>query len=255
MFMISQEEHRRNCAEMFDFIVRSIPCCRKKYPDVSPSEILRKHTLLPYLLREGAQECQTFPADVEEFLKRADEDLARASVEFREKILDAILSNYPESLAPNPLFGEGRSLRFQEPHPDLPRNWCVFHITNGIRPKSFLKEDHYFAESFLELMHESEAAFRYDTLYTFTWLNSHPHFLHFFPEEWRMNLGEPHPGILANLGFLGQFLNAEGALNRKTADLFLATGELPFKPRKSHCSFASMRRHLTENILKGPPTT
>ncbi len=249
--MISQEEHRRNCAEMFDFIVSSVPCCRKKYPDVSASEILRKHTLLPYLLREKAQECQTFPADVENFLKRADEDLARAAIEFKEKILDAVVCNYPESLAPNPLFGEGRSLRFQEPHPDLPRNWCVFHLTNGIRPKSFLKEDRYLAESFLELMNESEAEFQYDTLYTFTWLNSHPRFLHFFPEEWRMNLGEPHSGILANLGFLGQFLNAEGALNRKTADLLLSAGELPFKPRKSHCSFASMRRHLTENILKG----
>lgn len=255
MFMIPLEEHHRNCAEMFDFIVKSVPSCRKKYPDVFASEILRKHTLLSYLLREGAQECQTFPACVEEFLKKADEDLARASLEFKEKILDAIVRNYPESLAPNPLFGKGRSLRFQEPHPDLPRNWCVFHITNGIRPKSFLKEDRYLAESFLELMNESEAAFQYDTLYTFTWLNSHPRFLSFFPEEWEMNLGEPHPGILANLGFLGQFLNAEGALNRKTADLFLATGELPFKPRKSHCSFASMRRHLTENILKGHPTT
>lgn len=253
--MISSEEHRLNCAEMFDFIVQSVPFCQRKYPDVSPSEILRKHTLLPYLLREGAQECVTFPACVEEFLKRADGHIVRAAAEFRETILDLAAQRYPESLAPNPLFGEGKSLRYQEPHPDLPRNWCVFHITNGIRPKSFLKEERYFAESFLELMDKSGAEFQYDTLYTFTWLNSHPRFLHFFPEEWRGNLGEPHPGIFANLGFLGQFLNAEGALNRKTADSFLATGELPFRPRKSNCSFASMRRHLTETILKGTPTT
>lgn len=255
MFMISQEEHRRNCAEMFDFIVQSVPCCRKKYPELSCAEILRKHTLLPYLLREGSQECVTFPACAEEFLERADADIIRAAIEFREAILGFAAQRYPESLAANPLFGEGRSLRYQEPHPDLPRNWCVFHITNGIRPKSFLKEERYLAESFLELMDESEGAFGYDTLYTFTWLNSHPRFLHFFPEEWRLNLEEPHAGIFANLGFLGQFLNAEGALNRKTADLFLATGELPFRPRKSNCSFASMRRHLTETILKGHPTT
>ncbi|OQA85963.1 MAG: hypothetical protein BWY31_01582 [Lentisphaerae bacterium ADurb.Bin242] len=251
MFLIPPEEYRRNCAEMFDFIVRCVPCCRKKYPEISCSEILRKHTLFPYLLRENAQECRQFPAEAEEFLKSADEDLDRAVLEFREKILSVAARNYPESLAPNPLFGEGRSLRFQEPHPDLPRNWCVFHITNGIRPKSFLKEELYLAEGFRRLLDEAEADYHYDTLYTFTWLNSNPRFLYFFPEEWRRNLGEPHPGVFANLGFLGQFLNAEGGLNRKTADLYLATGELPFKPRKSHCSFASMREHLTRNILKG----
>ena len=132
----------------------------------------------------------------------------------------------------------------------LPSRWCVFHITNGIRPKSFLREDYYLAENFLTLMTEAEAEFGYDTLYTFTWLNSHPRFLRFFPEEWQRNLGEPHPGIFANMGFLGQFLNAKGTLNRKTAEEYLSLGELPYPPRKSHCSFASMRKHLTETILK-----
>lgn len=250
MFLIPLEEHCRECAVMFEFILQSVKPLRKKYPGLPCSAILREHTLLSYLLREDGHACRRFPDEAEEFLKQADLDFERAAADFRKELSAIIRRSYPASLADNPLFREGMSLRYQEPHPDLPSRWCVFHITNGIRPKSFLREDYYLAENFLTLMTEAEAEFGYDTLYTFTWLNSHPRFLRFFPEEWQRNLGEPHPGIFANMGFLGQFLNAKGTLNRKTAEEYLSLGELPYPPRKSHCSFASMRKHLTETILK-----
>ena len=119
---------------------------------------------------------------------------------------------------------------------------------NGIPPKSFLNEPDYFAGNLLRIMDEAEKDFPCDTIYTFTWLNSEPRFLRFFADEWQENLSEPHPGISSNIGFLGQFINARGGLNRRTAEKFLETGELPFKPRRSHCSCAAMRAHLNRNF-------
>lgn len=135
-------------------------------------------------------------------------------------------------------------LRYDPPSEALPSNYCNFHITNYISPKSILKEEKYTADCFVRLMNESGKKFGFDTLRTGTWLNSVPQWLKFFPEEWIRNMGEPLMEIKGNLGSWGQILTAGKTFNFKTGDYIRARLEMPFKPKISWCSFAAMREHI-----------
>ncbi|MBQ9337774.1 MAG: hypothetical protein IJS14_10820 [Lentisphaeria bacterium] len=246
---MNKEEFIVSTLEMFDFAVRAAERWQKDHPeDTSKSDVLCRRTLFSFLLRNTSSERTDFPPEAVEFLKQADLDWPAAIEKFRRELPAIAVADYEGAMKHNPKFAPGMSVRPDKPNPALPRNWCIIHMWNAISPKSFLNEQEYFAKCLLRVMDESEKEYGYDTLYTFTWLNAVPRYLRFFPQEWQDNLGEPSRDIYANLGFLGQFLTARRTLNKKTAEQYLATGELPFKPRKSHCSYAAARKHLQQFI-------
>lgn len=246
----TQDEYLLICRELFDFVLKSAGRYHQDHPEESFSEILRNHTLLSYLLRESCNECENFPEMAEDFLREADVNFMLAAEKYRDRIPELASKNVKGACSWNPAYEPGMSLRWSDPHPDLPPNWCIFHMWNGHRPQSFLRDKKYFAECFMKIMEDSVKKYpQYDTLYTFSWLLSEPRFQEFFPEEWIKNMGEKHPGIYANLGFLGQFLTAKMTLNRKTAAQYLETGVLPYQPCRSHCSFDNMKKHLLNNFL------
>lgn len=245
-----RSEYLEICREMFDFVLNAAEVYKKIHPEKSYSAILRHHTLFSYLMRKDVYECTNFPVEAEEFMAMADEDFAAAGKKYKEIIPQLASLNAEGVCKWHPEYGKNMSLRWSPPHPDLPENWCIFHMWNGCRPKSFLEDKKYFANCFLTIMDESVKKYpQYDTLYTFSWLLSEPRFKEFFPQEWHDNITEPVDFIAANLGFLGQFLTARMTLNRRTAAQYLESGKLPYLPRSSHCSFTSMKKHLQENIL------
>lgn len=143
------------------------------------------------------------------------------------------------------------SLKYDAPLDELPKNHCNFHIANAVAPKSIFADHEYLPNCFLRLMDESEKRYGYDTLRTFTWLNDRPRWLELFPEEWHNNLDEPSLEIFGNYGFWGQVITARGMLNEKVGEYVRLNCELKYKPRKSHCSFWAMRKHLNKYIKTG----
>ena len=247
----TQTEYLAVCRDLFDFVLKSAERYHADHPEESYSQILRQRTLLSYVLRETSSECEVFPEMAEAFLVEADSDFTAAAEKYREKIPELASRNAEGACSWNPQYAPGMSLRWSDPHPDLPENWCIFHMWNGRRPDSFLNDKRYFAECFMKIMAESKEKYpQYDTLYTFSWLLSEPRFQEFFPQEWVDNMTEPVDFIAANAGFLGQFITAKMTLNRKIAAKFIETGKLPFAPRSSHCSFEAMKKHLKDNIIK-----
>jgi hypothetical protein len=249
--MWTDQEFARNCLEFFDFAVEAAKVYKKRCPEKSFSDILKTHTMFPWSLRSSTSECKEYPAEALTFLAEADEDLDGAAAKFRPAMEKIALRNSPLAQVWNPHFKPGMSLRWDGPHPSLPDNICIVHMWNGIAPKSFLNEPRYLAENFIEILDDSQKHHPFDTLRTFSWLNSSPRYLAFFPQEWQDNLCNPHPDVYANMGFLGQFVTADGRLNKKTAQSYLESGKLPFIPRESHCSYEALREHLYKNFLKG----
>lgn len=247
--MLTENEYVRSALEYFDFIIKAAKVYQKKNPQKAYSAVLRRHTLLSFVLREKASECEVFPQAAEDFLLEADRNLDQAAEKFLPELEKIARKNAAGAQGWKEGYPPGMSLKWEGPHPDLPENWCLFHMWNGISPKSFLSEKQYFARNFMTIMEESQKKAPFDTLYTYSWLNSSPRFLEFFPQEWHDNRGERHQDVFANLGFLGQFVCADGRLNQKTAQLYLESGELPCKPCASHCSFGAMKKHLKENFL------
>ena len=247
--MWSDKEFACNCLEFFDFAVASAKVFKKLNPEKTFSEILKNHTMLPWSLRNSTAECRDYPAAALAFLEEADSDLDKAAEKFRPELEKIAAANSSSAQVWNPQFKPGMSLRWQGPHPDLEPNICIIHMWNGIAPKSFLNEKRYLAENFMSILDESQKAHPFDTLRTFSWLNANSRFLSFFPQEWQDNAQEPHPGMYANMGFLGQFVTADGRLNKKTAQMYLDSGELPFKPRTCFCSYEAMREHLKKNFF------
>lgn len=247
--MWSAQEFARNCLEFFDFSAASAKVYQKRSPEKSISAILKSHTMFAWSLRSSATECKEYPEEAIRFLAEADDDLDAAAARFRPVLEKIAAQNSAAAQGWNPLFEPGMSLRWQGPHPDLAPNVCIVHMWNGVAPKSFLNEKRYLAENFIKILDDSQKHHPFDTLRTFSWLNANPRFLAFFPQEWHDNLQEPHPDVYANLGFMGQFITADGRLNKKTAASYLETGELPFKPRQAHCSYEALREHLYKNFL------
>jgi hypothetical protein len=140
------------------------------------------------------------------------------------------------------------SIKYDRPLAELPANYCNFHIANAVSPQSIFDEYDYLPKCFLELMDKSEREYGYNTLRTFTWLNSHPKWLALFPPEWDENMSEPDNQVFNNLGYWGQLVNARGSINRKMEDYVRTHGTIKYKPRRSHCSFAAMREHLNKYL-------
>ncbi len=244
--MKSLEEHLKFADDCFTFSMQFIWDQQRRHPEKTRKELMGL-TLFHYLLRKVAEEpFEKVPLELE-LLDRVEKAETPEEMEpLRQKVIDHVRSIYPNTLGPNACFEKGRTLRYDDPHYDLPGKWCVFHIYNAKAPESIFDDPQYMAENFRYIMDESEARFGCDHLFTFTWLNSLPQWLSFFPQEWIDNRGYPYPGIVGNLGCLGQFINARGNLNKKNADYLLSTGTLRYPRRAAVCSFSAMRQHLKE---------
>ena len=242
--MKSLEEHLQFADDCFTFSMRFVWDQQRRHPEMSRKELMGL-TLFHYLLRQVPTE----PPDKDplefELAELADQVERMEDMEIlRQPVIDRVREIYPNTLGPQCIFEPGRCLRFDRPHYDLPGKWCTFHIYNAKAPESILDDKAYMADNFRYIMDEGEKKFGYDHLYTFTWLNSLPQWLEFFPQEWHDNRGFPYPGIVGNLGCLGQLLNCRGNLNHKNADYLLETGTLKYARRASFCSFDAMRKHL-----------
>lgn len=119
-----------------------------------------------------------------------------------------------------------------------------FHIANDRQPASIFDDLDYARECFNKLLDAAENRFAVSNIGTGTWLNNHPKWLAFFPEEWRTNLGEPNTNVAWHYGFWGQFINARGTFNAKAAAKVRETGKLQWFPRYSKCSVKAMREHI-----------
>ena len=139
-------------------------------------------------------------------------------------------------------------LKYDNPKQDDPKT-VDFHIGNAVAPKSIFTDPGYLESCFFELMKQAQEKFGADSLQTNTWLNSLPKWLEYFPEEWQQNLQPEDKNVFWHFGFWGQFISAKGTFNAKYGQILRDTGEFPFYPRKSKCSFKEMRKHL-ENKLK-----
>ncbi len=138
------------------------------------------------------------------------------------------------------------SLKYDLPNKNTPPRAATFHIGNAIAPKSIFEDRSYLVACFNDLMDKTEKEFGADTLQTDTWLNSLPKWLEYFPQEWRDNLTPENKDVQWHFGFWGQFISAKGDLNMKYASILRETGQFPFWPRGSRCSFKAMRRHLAK---------
>lgn len=246
-----------------EFIEAMIPlsldfsyCWKKRHPDEKLADIIGKMSCLAELLRLDDNEVETLP-EWRNFLIRAEEifsdDIRRGR--FEPELTSCLLpfaagrlDKYYESRAAIAKSYNAGSLKYDAPLAELPRNHCNFHIANMVSPRSFFEDRKYLPRCFMELMDKSEKEYGYDTLRTFTWLNSRPRWLELFPAEWHDNLGEPDSRIVGNLGFWGQLIAADGSINTKVAEYVRQHGELMYKPRSSYCSFTAMRKHLRKYL-------
>ena len=134
------------------------------------------------------------------------------------------------------------SLKFDPPKDNA--QTVYFHIGNAVAPKSIFTDKNYLVQCLLELMDKSESEYETNTLYSSTWLNSLPKWLKYFPSEWTENLGTENKDVGWHFGFWGQFISAKGTFNYKYARILRETGEMPFYPRISHCSFTALKNYL-----------
>ncbi len=135
------------------------------------------------------------------------------------------------------------SLKFDAPSEEEPRR-VSFHIKNALAPRSIFEDPGYLPSCLFDLMDKAAKEYGADTLQTETWLNSLPKWLELFPPEWMDNMGPDCKDVGWGYGHWGQFISARGCFNRKYGDVLRRTGDFPFWPRKSHCSFKALKGHL-----------
>ena len=124
-----------------------------------------------------------------------------------------------------------------------PESTLGFHIRNDRTPNSFFNDPAHIRECFNQLLDVAERMHA-EYIGTGTWLNSLPKWLALFPQEWQDNLSEPDTDVLWHKGFWGQFINARGLFNAKTAAVLRSTGRLPYYRRTSRCRVSVMREFV-----------
>lgn len=134
------------------------------------------------------------------------------------------------------------SLRYDEHEKGMRVAEIGFHIANAVSPCSIFDDPSYLPKCFFDLMKQTEEKYGSTSLATTTWLNSYPPWLKLFPQEWTDSLGPEEKDVQWHYGFWGQFINAKGTFNFKLGRRLRETGELPFYPRKSSCSFSALRK-------------
>lgn len=126
-----------------------------------------------------------------------------------------------------------------------------FHIGNSLAPRSIFADREHLPRCFFQLMHETREKYCAGALTTRTWLNSYPRWLELFPPQWHENLTAPSDEVDWSQTCWGQFVTARGTFNYKHAEILRRTGNLPYRPRSSWCSFTEMERHLREYLERG----
>lgn len=252
------ETHRSFMLAMTPLAVDFSYMWKTAHPDERLRDIINKRSYLVELLQLDKNEVENLPL-WRDFLSKA-EDLysnrvprSRFEQELSAELLPFALSRlnkYYESRMAVPRKYNAGSLKYDPPLDELPRNYCNFHISNLLAPGSFFDDPEYLPHCFMELMEKSEKEYGYDTLHTYTWLNSYPRWLALFPREWQENAEAPANEIIGNLGYWGQLITGSGEINRKAEQYVREHGTLRYKTRRSHCSFKSMRDHL-QKILHG----
>ena len=232
---VTLEEFLANAEKCWQFALDAAWDQNRRHPELSRGKCLHERSFLWTLL--GTDQAPVFGKACE--LADSVDNREQMQVLLPE-VLEWMKAKYPPS-PDHPKFEPGRCFRYET----ALDNYCSMHIRNAKQPESFLQCPEYFAENLRYIMDKSEREHSCSTLYTATWLNSHPAFLRFFPEEWRRNLEDTLP-FGPTMGWQGQFINRRGMLNEKNAARFLETGELPFTRRKSSCSFTAIRKHLDE---------
>lgn len=249
------QEYLNDTRDFYNFVIEFAIRRHKDKPEMTYDTALNKESILRWLFRTSKMDLFENPPVMAQFLEAAasaadDDDLREkmnALWPVMEKYITEIHPNIPEK---HPEYGLGQSLRFNQGNSAaFPSNICIFHLFNGIAPKSFLADEAYFLGELERIMNESEKL-GCDTLYTTTWLNSNQKFLQLMPEEWNNNLGEPLYEMYNNLGTNGQFVTASVGLNKSAAAYFLEHGKLKYPRRASSCSFANLRKHIQERRAK-----
>lgn len=136
------------------------------------------------------------------------------------------------------------SLHYEEPKDDHPER-VFFHIANSISPKSIFDDESHLPQCLIKLMEKSSLEFKANNLCTESWLNSHPRWITYFPEEWRSNMSAEITDIQWHYGFWGQFVTKRGTFNKRLGSYMRETGRFPYLPRYSWCRFNSLRNHLS----------
>lgn len=140
------------------------------------------------------------------------------------------------------------SLKYDKPPLEHPRRVFV-HIANALTPRSIFEDDTYLPQCLLDLMDKSSEEYGASELQTVTWLNAHSLWLRLFPEQWQQHMSQPLEDVQWHFGYWGQFINARGTFNRKLGARMRQQGTFPFMPRRSWCTFSSLRRHLQQQVL------
>jgi hypothetical protein len=144
------------------------------------------------------------------------------------------------------------SLKYDKPNEKGPKRIFI-HIANAVSPQSIFADKRYLPQCLMDVMEKSAAEYGADSLGTSTWLNSHPRWLELFPSEWLINMEAKSKDVEWHFGFWGQFITARGTFNARLGQQLRETGELPYWPRYSWCSFDSLRQHLGV-LLNGTET-
>jgi hypothetical protein len=126
-----------------------------------------------------------------------------------------------------------------------------FHIGNRIAPRSMFADREYLPNCFFHMMAETRQKYYAGVLRTNTWLNSYPRWLELFPPQWRTNLSPPREDVTWAQASWGQFITSRGTFNYGHAKVLRRTGVLPYKPRRSWCSFADLEEYLRRYLHDG----
>ena len=229
------EDDLRQIREYWDFAVDAAWDQNRRHPELSRGTCLRERSFLHTLL--GSNQTPLFM----EACRLADRSAEKKQMQtLLPDILDYCRKRNALPQDPDG-FEPGSSFRYEVG----PGGVCYIHIRNGKKPDSFLHFPEYVAENLRRVMDSAARDHGCSVLYTASWLNSLPAFLHYFPQEWKSNISNTPAGDFGpTLGWQGQFINRAGFLNRATADMFLRTGVLPYPRVQSRCSFAAAHEHL-----------
>ena len=237
---------------------------KDRFPEQKLSELITNHTPIRYhgfnltpQEWESDKTCTALLADADNFAHLPAEEFEEMMWNrYADFARERAEINYPNAVgikAP-PSWNCG-SLKYDAPsdHPALPPERIVFHIANAVGPYSIFDDEEYLARCFLLLMKETKVKYGSSDLYTGTWLNEHPSFLKYFPEEWHKNMAPAPEGKAVpqwHFGWWGQLVTGRGTINPKTEQFARDNGYLKYSCRSSHCSYEAMEEHLRKNFLK-----
>ena len=162
----------------------------------------------------------------------------------RDYILNRARVHYPESHGMG-LHGvwQAECFKFDPPRPEFPGR-CTFHIGNARAPESLFADRKYVIDHLLLMLDLMEKEYGATEAGTGSWLNSHPAWLGYFPEEWQKHMVDRPAVPLWHLGYWGQIVSARGTCNLKTCRFIREHHRLRYAMRYSWCAIPVLREHF-----------